>query len=101
MKDENKDMKQLIREYLDQGMTIKQIAFVMTTPRFVIKEIMERNGWLYSKPPGSMPDGYFIKRLEQGKSVADISEELGCTKAAVYRLLTRRGISKDMYKKAD
>lgn len=91
--------KQTIKEYLDHGLTIKQIAFVLDKPVDFVKEVMERSGWLYSKPPGSMPDNYFLNRLNKGYTVKDIAEELGCTRAAVYRLLERRGISKDMYKK--
>lgn len=92
------EYRQTIREYLDHGLTIKQIAFVLDTTIDEIKEVMERNGWLYSKPPGSMPDGYFIDRLSKDYSVQDIANELDCTRAAVYRLLQRRGISRDMYK---
>ena len=92
------DIKNVIQRARQLNLSARQIAFILELPQETVQNILERNGWATSIRPGCMPDSYFISQLSSNKSIAEIANDLGCTRASIYRLLKRRGISPDAYR---
>lgn len=92
------DIKQIIKRARQQKLSAKQIAYILDLDLDTVQQIVERNGWSTIYRPGCMPDSYFIEKLSNQVPVADIANELECTRASIYRLLERRGISFDAYR---
>ena len=77
------------------GCSISMIQYILGISPFEIKRIISNN----KQRPDTLPNGYYITRLANGKTVKDIANELHCTRATIYRLLERRGISLYAYRK--
>jgi len=92
------DIRTVVQRARQLNLSASAIAFILDMPQDVIQNILERNGWATTRRPGCLPDSYFITQLSQGKSIAEIANEVGCTRASIYRLLKRRGISPDAYR---
>lgn len=92
------EVKDIIRRAREIALTPTQIAFIVDMPPDVVKDIIIRNGWAIKRVASSMPDGYYIEQLSNGKSIIEIANALGCTRQAVYRVLKRRGITQDAYR---
>lgn len=91
-------LKDKIKWMRDLGLSVPVISYIIAYDVDTIKTIMVKQGWWAKHTPNAKPDAYYIKKLMQGYTVKEIANELNCTKATIYRLLERRGISLDTYR---
>ena len=94
------DVKTLIIRAKRCGVTPPDIAYILEMDYDIVQEILMVNGLWYNQMPGKMPNTYFTERLSEGYTVMDMAKELGCTRAAIYTNLHRRGISMDAHRPA-
>lgn len=91
-------LKDKIKYLRDLNLSVPVISYIIAYDEETIRTILIKQGMWGKHHPNSKPDIYYIKKLMQGYTVKEIANELNCTKATIYRLLERRGISLDTYR---